>query len=74
VTIKPQILLSNKHHNGHPIIAVRFKHDRHVINKLKEVIVAVCDSSRKCWRIPQSEFCLKPLSEQNFKNFKKAIR
>ncbi|TKG87146.1 hypothetical protein EYV94_28470, partial [Puteibacter caeruleilacunae] len=31
VTIKTQILLSNEHHNGKPVIAVRFKYDQHII-------------------------------------------
>ncbi len=64
VTIKPQILLSIEHHNGHAVIAVRFKYDQQIIDRLKEVTTAVWSASRRCWYIGQDSFNLKLFFEQ----------
>ncbi len=64
MTIKPQILLSNEHHNGQPVIGIRFKYDQQIINRLRKEILATWSASKRYWYIEPENFKLRLFFKQ----------
>jgi integrase/recombinase XerD len=64
LNVEAQILLSKDYFNDKPVICLRFKYNKQVIDRLKKVTTAVWSASLRYWYIKQDDFNLRLFFEQ----------